>query len=83
MIVVSATTRIFMYTGTTDMRKGFCGRSGLVKDHLKVDLFSGHLFVFFNRERDYVKVFSCLAFFVQCAKTQTWTHQRNKTTSKA
>ncbi len=62
MIVVSATTRIFMYTGTTDMRKGFCGRSGLVKDHLKVDLFSGHLFVFFNRERDYVKVFHALRF---------------------
>jgi transposase len=38
------------------MRKGFCGLSGLVKEHFDVDLFSGHLFVFFNRKRDYVKI---------------------------
>ena len=38
------------------MRKGFCGLAGLVKQHFKVDLFSGHLFVFFNRRRDYVKI---------------------------
>lgn len=56
MIAIASTTRIFIYTGATDMRKGFCGLSGLVKEHFKVDLFSGHLFVFFNRKRDYVKV---------------------------
>lgn len=56
MISLSPTTRIFVYTDATDMRKGFCGLSGLVKEHFKVDLFSGHLFVFFNRRRDYVKI---------------------------
>lgn len=56
MIALSPTTRIFVYTGTTDMRKGFCGLSGLVKEHFQVDLFTGHLFVFFNRRRDYVKI---------------------------
>ena len=30
--------------------------SGLVKEHFTIDLFSGHLFVFFNRKRDYVKI---------------------------
>jgi len=30
--------------------------SGLVKEHFQADLFSGHLFVFFNRRRDYVKI---------------------------
>jgi len=56
MIALSPTTRIFVYTGPTDMRKGFCGLSGLVKGHFQVDLFTGHLFVFFNRRRDYVKI---------------------------
>lgn len=56
MIAIAPTTRIFVYTEATDMRKGFCGLSGLVREHFQVDLFSGHLFVFFNRKRDYVKV---------------------------
>lgn len=56
MIAIGPTTRIFVYTTATDMRKGFCGLSGLVKEYFKVDLFSGHLFVFFNRKRDYVKI---------------------------
>ena len=56
MIAFSPTTRIFVYTGATDMRKGFSGLSGLVKQHFQIDLFTGHLFVFFNRRRDYVKI---------------------------
>lgn len=56
MIAIAPTTRIFVYTPATDMRRGFCGLSGLVKEHFDVDLFSGHLFVFFNRRRDYVKI---------------------------
>lgn len=56
MIALASTTRIFVYTDPTDMRKSFNGLSGLVKQHFQVDLFSGHLFVFFNRKRDYVKI---------------------------
>lgn len=56
MIAIAPTTRIFVYTAATDMQKGFCGLSGLVKEHFSIDLFSGHLFVFFNRKRDYVKI---------------------------
>lgn len=56
MITLASTTRIFIHTTPTDMRKGFCGLSGIVKEHFKVDLFDGHLFVFFNRRRDYVKI---------------------------
>lgn len=56
MIALSPTTRIFIHTEATDMRKGFCGLSGIVKEHFRVDLFDGHLFVFFNRRRDYVKI---------------------------
>ena len=57
MITLASTTRIFVYTQPTDMRKSFNGLSGLVKGHFKADLFSGHLFVFFNRRRDYVKIY--------------------------
>jgi transposase len=56
MIAIAPITRIFVYTEATDMRKSFNGLSGIVKEHFKVDLFSGHLFVFFNRKRDYVKI---------------------------
>ena len=56
MITPAPSTRIFVYTEATDMRKGFCGLSGIIKEHFKVDLFDGHLFVFFNRRRDYVKI---------------------------
>lgn len=56
MIALAPTTRIFVYTDPTDMRKSFNGLSGIVKEHFKIDLFSGHLFVFFNRRRDYVKI---------------------------
>ena len=56
MIALASTTRIFVYADPTDMRKSFNGLSGLVKEHFQVDLFSGHLFVFFNRKRDYVKI---------------------------
>lgn len=38
------------------MRKSFDGLSGLVMQHFKADLFSGHLFVFFNRKRTFVKI---------------------------
>lgn len=56
MIALTSTTRIFVYTEPTDMRKSFNGLSGIVKEHFDVDLFSGHLFVFFNGRRDYVKI---------------------------
>ena len=56
MISVASGTRIFVYTGAADMRKSFNGLSGLVVQHFQADLFSGHLFVFFNRKRTYVKI---------------------------
>ncbi len=56
MISIASGSRIFVYTQPTDMRKSFNGLSGLVAEHFDIDLFSGHLFVFFNRKRDYVKI---------------------------
>lgn len=56
MISIASGNRIFVYTQGTDMRKSFNGLSGIVTEHFDIDLFSGHLFVFFNRKRDYVKI---------------------------
>ena len=56
MISLSTGVRIFVWGGATDMRKSFNGLSGLVAEHFDVELLSGHLFLFFNRRRDCVKL---------------------------
>lgn len=56
MIGLTGSTRIFLYRGATDMRKGFDGLAGMVRKHFREDVLSGTLFVFVNRRRTYVKI---------------------------
>ena len=56
MISVATNSRIFVFAQPTDMRKSFNGLSGLVAAHFDVELLSGHLFLFFNRRRDCIKI---------------------------
>ena len=56
MFFPEAQVRVWLYTRPTDMRKSFDGLSVLVKDKLQEDPASGHLFVFTNRKRTYLKV---------------------------
>ena len=56
MLSISRTTRVFLATEPTDMRKGFDGLFALVENVIREDPFSGHLFVFRNRRRDRLKV---------------------------
>jgi transposase len=49
-------TRVFVATGHTDMRRSFDGLMGIVRDFLGGDPLSGHLFVFHNRISDRIKV---------------------------
>jgi len=51
-----ASVRVFVCTRATDMRKSFDGLLGLVHEFLGQDPLSGHLFLFFNRRRDRVKI---------------------------
>jgi transposase len=44
MLGIGAATRIYLAVGSTDMRKGFNGLYGLVRDRLMCDPQSGHLF---------------------------------------
>jgi len=56
MIPVTGGTRLFLFRGRADMRKGFEGLSGLVEEHFTESLFSGALFIFVNHRRNRVKI---------------------------
>ncbi len=56
MLNLSRTTRVFLATEPTDLRKGFDGLFALVENVIQEDPFSGHLFVFRNQRRDRLKV---------------------------
>jgi transposase len=56
MLTLPPSVRIWCSTAPTDLRRGFDGLSGLVRSHLHADPLSGHLFVFFNRKADRLKV---------------------------
>jgi hypothetical protein len=51
-----AAVRVFLCRKPTDMRKSFDGLQGMVREFLGQDPLSGHLFLFFNRRRDRVKL---------------------------
>ena len=52
----AAPTRIFVAREPVDMRKGFDGLVGVVIETVDEDPQSGHLFLFFNRSRNRVKL---------------------------
>jgi transposase len=56
MIPVTGGTRMFLFRGRADMRRGFDGLSGMVEAHFAESLFSGALFIFLNHRRNRVKI---------------------------
>jgi transposase len=56
MFGIGPATRIYLAVGPTDMRKGFEGLYGLVRDKLQLEPLSGHVFLFCNKERNRIKV---------------------------
>lgn len=48
--------RIYLYAAAADMRKGFDSLAALVRENLKLDPLSGHLFLFVGRGRDRLKI---------------------------
>lgn len=48
--------KVYLATGSTDMRKGFDSLAALVRDHLGHDPLSGSLFLFVGRDRDRIKI---------------------------
>ena len=56
MISLPSSVRVFLHAPPTDLRKGFDALSGLVTTAFGQDPTSGHLFLFFNRRRDRIKI---------------------------
>ncbi len=56
MRLPSGHLKVYLALGRTDMRKSINGLSMLVEDHLDLDPFSGHLFVFCNRRCHILKI---------------------------
>ena len=56
MLNLPPSVRIFVAREPADMRKGFDGLSSLVIDVIDQDPQSGHVFCFFNKRRDRVKL---------------------------
>jgi transposase len=56
MIHLPASVRVYLCLSPCDMRKSFDSLHALVREHLELDAFAGHLFVFASRRRDRVKI---------------------------
>ena len=56
MIHLPASVRVYLCLTACDMRKSFDSLHTLVREHLELDPFAGHLFVFASRRRDRVKI---------------------------
>jgi transposase len=56
MFSETGAVRVYLAPGVTDMRKSFNGLYTLVRNILKADPVSGHLFGFCNRRRDRIKI---------------------------
>jgi transposase len=53
---IGRATRIYLAPGATDMRKGYEGLYGLVRDRLQCEPLSGHVFLFCNGRRNRLKL---------------------------
>jgi len=56
MLTLPPSTRVYVATKPTDMRRSFDGLFALVRDYIGEDPLSGHLFVFRNRVGDRLKI---------------------------
>jgi transposase len=56
MIHLPASVRVYLCLTACDMRKSFDSLHALVRDHLELNAYAGHLFVFASRRRDRVKI---------------------------
>lgn len=55
-VLFSARCRYLLYRSSCDMRKGYDGLSGLVRNEWKLDPLSGDVFIFLSRQRTKIKL---------------------------
>ena len=56
MLTLPPSTKILAGIAPVDMRKSFDGLVATVRQVLHCDPLQGHLFVFFNKRRDHVRI---------------------------
>jgi len=56
MLTLPSSVRVFVARRTVDFRKSHDGLFAVVSNVLLMDPLSGHLFVFFNKRRDRIKI---------------------------
>lgn len=56
MLNLPSDIKVFLALGATDMRKAINGLSVIVSERMQLDIFSGHLFVFCNRQQTILKI---------------------------
>ena len=56
MLNIPASTKIFICVEPVDMRLSFDGSAGMVQTHFGMSPLNGHLFVFFSRRRERMKI---------------------------
>ena len=56
MLNIPSSTKIYVCRQPVDMRFSFDALSGLVSTHFGMNPLSGHLFVFFSKKRDRMKI---------------------------
>ena len=58
MIRIGCEVKVFAALAPTDMRKSFCGLTGIIEKEFGQQIENGDLFLFFNRRRNLLKVLS-------------------------
>lgn len=56
MMHLPASVRVYLCLSPCDMRRSFDGLHALVRDHLELDPFAGHLYLFANKRKDRLKI---------------------------
>lgn len=56
MLTVPPSVRIYLAAGATDLRRSVDGLSALVRERMRLEPMSGHLFLFRNRRGDRLKI---------------------------
>lgn len=56
MLSFLSNTRVYLAAGATDLRKSFDTLAGVVRNSLRIDPLSGHLFVFTNAHKNRLKI---------------------------
>lgn len=56
MLHLSASCKYYLYSGYTNMRKGFDSLNGIVMQQMQLNALSGDVFIFINKKRNQVKL---------------------------